>query len=55
MRWALEEAEVPYSVRKLDATTECPADYFEEQPFGQVPSYRDDTVSLFESVAPLNY
>ena len=28
-----------------------PADYFEEQPFGQVPSYRDDTVSLFESGA----
>jgi glutathione S-transferase len=51
VRWALEEAGVPYSVRKLDAAAERPADYFEEQPFGQVPSYRDDTVSLFESGA----
>jgi glutathione S-transferase len=50
-RWALEEAGIPYAVRKLDATTERPADYFEEQPFGQVPSYRDGTVSLFESGA----
>lgn len=48
---ALEEAGVPYAVRKLDAAVERPADYFEEQPFGQVPSYRDDTVSLFESGA----
>jgi glutathione S-transferase len=50
-RWALEEVDVPYAVRKLDAATERPADYFEEQPFGQVPSYRDDNVSLFESGA----
>jgi glutathione S-transferase len=50
-RWALEEAGIPYAVRKLDAAAERPADYFEEQPFGQVPSYRDDTVSLFESGA----
>src|SRR5271156_1344836 len=51
VRWALEEAGVPYSVRKLDATAERPADYFEEQPFGQVPSYRDDTDSMLESGA----
>ena len=51
VRWALLEAEVSYGVRKLDATTERPADYFEEQPCGRVPSYRDDTVSLFESGA----
>ena len=51
VRWALEEAGIPYAVRKLDAAAERPADYFEEQPFGQVPSYRDDTVSLFESGA----
>ena len=50
-RWALEEAGIAYAVRKLDAMAERPADYFEEQPFGQVPSYRDDTVSLFESGA----
>ena len=51
VRWALEEAGVPYSVRKLEALGERPADYFAEQPWGQVPSYRDDQVQLFESGA----
>ncbi len=51
VRWALEEAGIPYAVRKLDAMVERPADYFAEQPFGQVPSYRDDRVQLFESGA----
>jgi glutathione S-transferase len=51
VRWALEEAGIPYRVRKLDATSERPADYFNEQPFGQVPSYRDEEVQLFESGA----
>jgi glutathione S-transferase len=50
-RWALEEAGIAYAVRKLDAMAERPADYYQEQPFGQVPSYHDDTVSLFESGA----
>lgn len=50
-RWALEEAGIAYTVRKLDAMSERPADYYEEQPFGQVPSYHDSTVSLFESGA----
>jgi glutathione S-transferase len=51
VRWALEEAGVPYAVRKLEATGERPADYFAEQPWGQVPSYRDEEVQLFESGA----
>jgi len=51
VRWALEEAGIPYSARKLDAMAERPADYFAEQPFGQVPSYRDQDVQLFESGA----
>ncbi|HEY0327228.1 MAG TPA: glutathione S-transferase family protein [Allosphingosinicella sp.] len=51
VRWALEEAGIPYAVRKLDAMAERPADYFAEQPFGQVPSYRDQHVQLFESGA----
>ena len=51
VRWALEEAGVPYSVRKLNAIGERPVDYFAEQPWGQVPSYRDDEVQLFESGA----
>jgi len=51
VRWALEEAGVPYAVRKLDAMGDRPADYFAEQPWGQVPSYRDEEVQLFESGA----
>jgi glutathione S-transferase len=55
VRWALEEAGIPYSVRKLDSRAERPADYFAEQPFGQVPSYRDEEVQLFESGAIVLY
>ncbi len=54
-RWALEEAGIAYAVRKLDATTARPAEYYEEQPFGQVPSYQDEAVSLFESGAIVLY
>ena len=53
IRWALEEIGRPYRVRLLDATNPRPADYFDEQPFGQVPAYRDQTVQLFESGAIL--
>lgn len=55
VRWALEESGIPYAVRKLDAMAERPADYFAEQPFGQVPSYRDEHVVLFESGAIVLY
>src|SRR5918993_84417 len=53
IRWALEETETPYRVRLLDATNPRPHEYFAEQPFGQVPAYRDDEVQLFESGAIL--
>ena len=53
IRWALEEIERPYRVRLLDATNPRPAEYFQEQPFGQVPAYRDEQVQLFESGAIL--
>ncbi|MBA16768.1 MAG: glutathione S-transferase [Sphingomonas sp.] len=51
VRWALEEAGIPYSVRPLDATTARPQSYLEEQPWGQVPAYRDPDVAIFESGA----
>jgi glutathione S-transferase len=51
VRWALEESGIDYAVRKLPALGERPADYFAEQPWGQVPSYRDEEVQLFESGA----
>lgn len=53
IRWALEEIEQPYRVRLLDATNPRPQEYFAEQPFGQVPVYRDNEVRLFESGAIL--
>ena len=53
IRWALEEIGRPYRVRLLDALNPRPADYFQEQPFGQVPAYRDEEVRLFESGAIL--
>ena len=53
IRWALEEMGRSYRVRLLDALHPRPADYFCEQPFGQVPAYRDEQVQLFESGAIL--
>src|SRR3546814_14455804 len=51
VRWALEEAGLAYRERLLDALHERPAAYFEEQPFGQVPAYREDGIQMFESGA----
>ena len=48
VRWALEEAGLPYEVVLIDGSTE---DYRQWQPFGQVPAYRDDEVEMFESGA----
>lgn len=53
IRWALEEIGQSYRVRLLDAMNPRPADYFQEQPFGQVPAFRDREVRLFESGAIL--
>lgn len=53
VRWALEEIGQPYRVRLLDVTKPRPEEYFCEQPFGQVPAFRDDRVQLFESGAIL--
>lgn len=51
VRWALEEAGLPYTVRLLDVQAERPGDYLKEQPFGQVPAYREGETVLFESGA----
>ncbi|MCD2322819.1 glutathione S-transferase family protein [Sphingomonas sp. IC-56] len=50
VRWALEEAGRTYRTRLISALKR-PQDYFAEQPFGQVPAYRDAQVQLFESGA----
>lgn len=48
-RWALEEAGLDYRVRLLDQ--QRPADYLLEQPFDQVPCFKDDEVAIFETGA----
>jgi glutathione S-transferase len=54
-RWALEEASLDYRARLLDATSARPAEYFLEQPFGQVPAFKDGQVQMFESGAIVLY
>jgi len=51
VRWALEEAGIPYEVRLLRQGDQKSADYRALQPFGQVPSFEDGDVTLFESGA----
>lgn len=48
-RWACEEVGQPYDV-ELIADAKTP-EHRARQPFGQVPSYRDDEVAIFESGA----
>jgi glutathione S-transferase len=51
IRWALEEAGLPYEVVLIDAEIRASARYQAWQPFGQVPAYRDEAVEMFESGA----
>jgi len=51
VRWALEEAALPYEARLIDPQIQKSRDYREWQPFGHVPAYRDGEVELFESGA----
>jgi glutathione S-transferase len=53
VRWALEEAGLDYRVRLLGQ--QRPAEYLLEQPFDQVPVYRDGKVHIFESGAIVQY
>lgn len=50
VRWALEEAGLPYGTQKLSPGDNAGA-YRDQQPFGQVPAYRDGEVEMFESGA----
>ena len=51
VRWALEEADLPYEARLIDREIQKSEEYRDWQPFGQVPAYRDDEVEMFESGA----
>jgi glutathione S-transferase len=52
VRWALEEAGLPYRVESVPSR-ERAAEHFEHQPFGQVPWLTDGDLSIFESGAIL--
>src|SRR5262249_5112589 len=51
VRWALEEAGLPYQARLLEQGDLDKPDYRALQPFGQVPIFEEDGFVLFESGA----
>ncbi len=51
VRWALEEVGQPYDVLYLSQGEQKEPPHRERQPFGQVPTYENDDVLLFESGA----
>jgi glutathione S-transferase len=53
LRWALEEAGLPYAVRAVRFEDRTAPDHLARQPFAQVPALQDGEVTLFESGACL--
>lgn len=52
VRWALEEAGLPYSVRHVALGAEqCSPEHLARQPFGQAPAIEEGGLTLFESGA----
>jgi len=51
VRWALEEAGLPYRSRLLEQGDQNTPEYRRMQPFGQVPIFDEDGFVLFESGA----
>jgi glutathione S-transferase len=51
VRWALEEAGLPYRTRLLEQGDQDKPEYRALQPFGQVPVFEEDGFVLFESGA----
>jgi glutathione S-transferase len=51
VRWALEEAGISYETHLLEFGENKGDEYRDLQPFGQVPAYREDELTLFESGA----
>lgn len=51
VRWALEEADMPYEQELLAVGENHLPAYRARQPFGQVPAYDDEDVRMFESGA----
>ena len=49
VRWALEEVGQPYDVQYVSFAEMKQADHRARQPFGQIPTYEDGDLVLFES------
>lgn len=54
VRWALEEAGLPYTVKSVPFSDRT-AEHFAHQPFGRVPWLTDGDISIFESGAILHH
>lgn len=55
VRWALEEAGIPYVTRLISQEDKETAEYRALHPWGQVPVIEEDGVVLFESAAIVQY
>ena len=55
VRWALEEAGWPYREHVVSREDQASASYRELQPFGQVPAFRTEELTLFESGAIVHH
>ena len=51
VRWALEETGQPYDVRLVSFAAMKEATHRARHPFGQIPTYEDGDLALFESGA----
>jgi glutathione S-transferase len=51
VRWALEEVGQPYDVRLVSFKALKERAHLERNPFGQIPTYEEDGLALFESGA----
>jgi glutathione S-transferase len=51
VRWAFEEVGQPYDVRLVSFREMKEPDHLARQPFGQIPSYEEGDLVLFESAA----
>ncbi|MEZ5999821.1 glutathione S-transferase family protein [Hyphomonas sp.] len=49
VRWALEEVGQPYEVRPVTFEDMKQPDHLDRNPFGQIPTYEEDGLVLFES------
>jgi glutathione S-transferase len=55
LRWACEEAGLPYTIHSVAFEDRTAPDHLARQPFAQVPALQDGEIKLFESGACLLY